>query len=282
MTIATDGAVPPAGTAPAPSRPGTSRRRRNVPTSPARQKLISVASVVGGLLIWELLGRFVVSNSLFLATPLQAMAELARMTASGELQYHVWVSGQEFIYGFLIASIAGIAIGLAMASSRAANAALGPWVAGLYATPIIAIAPLVILWAGIGIWSKVIVVISVVIFPVIINTEAGIRSTDKALVEAIRSFGASRTQLFTKVMLPSALPFILAGLRLGIGRGLIGVVVGELFGARAGVGFVILQSAEVFNMPRLFAGVAVLAAAGIALMALCRAAETKLVPWNRS
>jgi NitT/TauT family transport system permease protein len=117
---------------------------------------------------------------------------------------------------------------------------------------------------------------------VIINTEAGIRSTDKALIEAIRSFGASRAQIFTKVMLPAALPFILAGLRLGIGRGLIGVVVGELFGARAGIGFVILQSAEVFNMPRLFAGVAVLAAAGIGLMALCRAAETRLVPWNRS
>jgi NitT/TauT family transport system permease protein len=169
-----------------------------------------------------------------------------------------------------------------MASSRATAAALGPWVAGLYATPIIAVAPLVILWAGIGIWSKVIVVVSVVIFPVIINTEAGIRATDRALIEAVRSFGASRMQIFTKVSLPSALPFILAGLRLGIGRGLIGVVVGELFGARAGVGFLILQSAEVFNMPRLFAGVALLAAAGIALMALCRSLETWLVPWNRS
>lgn len=281
MAASGEGAA--AGIVPAPParRPAVARLRKP-PLGPGAMKLISVGSVLGGLLLWELVGRFVVSNRLFLATPLQALAELGRMSASGELQHHVWVSGQEFLYGFAIGAVGGILIGLAMASSRTAAAALGPWVSGLYATPIIAIAPLVILWAGIGIWSKVIVVVSVVIFPVIINTEAGIRATDKALIEAIRSFGASRTQIFTKVSLPSALPFILAGLRLGIGRGLIGVVVGELFGARAGVGFMILQSAEVFNMPRLFAGVAVLAAAGIALMALCRTAEWVLAPWNRS
>lgn len=256
-------------------------RRRRKPIGPHAMKLISICSVLGGLLLWEVAGRLI-NNPLFLATPIQAMAEIWQMAASGELRHHVWVSGQEFLYGFTIASVAGILIGLAMASSRATAAALGPWVAGLYATPIIAVAPLVILWAGIGIWSKVIVVISVVIFPVIINTEAGVRATDRALIEAVRSFGANQFQIFTKVSLPSALPFILAGLRLGIGRGLIGVVVGELFGARAGVGFLILQSAEVFNMPRLFAGVALLAAAGIALMALCRTLETWLVPWNRS
>lgn len=269
---------------PLPRRPGRAKARpgRSKPLGLSGQRGLSVLSVVGGLLLWELAGRFLVDNPLFLATPLQAIAELIEMTVSGELQYHVWVSGQEFLYGFLIGSGGGILIGLAMASSRPANAMLAPWVAGLYATPIIAVAPLVILWAGIGIWSKVIVVVSVVIFPVIINTEAGIRSTDRALIEAVRSFGANRYQIFTKVSLPSALPFILAGLRLGIGRGLIGVVVGELFGARAGVGFMILQSAEVFNMPRLFAGVAVLAAAGIALMALCRNAERWLVPWNRA
>lgn len=257
------------------------RPRRRKPIGPYTTKLISICSVLGGLLLWEIVGRLI-DNPLFLATPIQALVEIGRMAATGELQHHVWVSGQEFLYGFAIGSVGGILIGLAMASSRATAAALGPWVAGLYATPIIAVAPLVILWAGIGIWSKVIVVVSVVIFPVIINTEAGIRATDRALIEAVRSFGASRMQIFTKVSLPSALPFILAGLRLGIGRGLIGVVVGELFGARAGVGFLILQSAEVFNMPRLFAGVALLAAAGIALMALCRSLETWLVPWNRS
>lgn len=238
-------------------------------------------SVLGGLIVWELVGRFLVGNVLFLATPSQTWTALVGLARTGELQRHVWVSGREFLYGYVLACIAGIVIGLLMASFRSVSAVLSPWVAGLYATPIIAVAPLVILWVGIDIWSKIVVVISVVIFPVIINTEVGIRATDRQLVEAIRSFGASPIQIFTKVSLPSALPFVLAGLRLGVGRGLIGVVVGELFGARAGVGFMILQSAEIFNIPRLFAGVVVLAAAGITLTAGCHALERWLVPWNR-
>jgi NitT/TauT family transport system permease protein len=124
------------------------------------------------------------------------------------------------------------------------------------------------------------VVASLVLFPVIINTDAGVRNADRQLIEAVRSFGATKLQLFIKVSLPAALPFILAGLRLGVGRGLIGVVVGELFGARAGLGFMITQAAEVFNMPQLFAGIVVLAAAGIALTAAFQGLERRLVPWN--
>ncbi len=243
--------------------------------------ILAWASVVGGILLWEMVGRSI-GGSLFLATPLQTWFEIVDLWRAGELQKHIWVSGQEFIYGYVIASVFGIVIGLVMAAYRTGSALLGPWVSALYATPIIAVAPLVILWFGIGIWSKIVVVLSVVIFPVIINTEAGIRATDRHLIEAIRSFGANQFQIFTKVSLPSALPFILAGLRLGIGRGLVGVVVGELFGARAGVGFMILQAAESFAMPKLFAGVIVLAAAGISLTAGFHYLEKKLVPWNRS
>jgi NitT/TauT family transport system permease protein len=153
-------------------------------------------------------------------------------------------------------------------------------VAGIYATPIVAVSPLFILWFGIGIWSKVAVVISLVVFPVIINTEVGIRSTDRQLIEAVRSFGATPMQIFRKVSLPAATPFILAGIRLGVGRGLIAVVVGELFGSRAGLGFLIIQSAEVFDMPQLFAGIIVLASTGILLTAAFRALEQVLVPWH--
>jgi NitT/TauT family transport system permease protein len=261
------------------SRNLTQKRRRER-LARAGYPMLAWASVIGGILLWELVGRLI-GKALFLATPSQTWLALVHMWRSGELQNHIWVSGQEFVYGYVIACVAGVAIGLLMASFRGASAVMGPWVSGLYATPIIAVAPLVILWFGIGIWSKIVVVISVVVFPVIINTEAGIRAADRHLIEAVRSFGASRLQIFAKVSLPSALPFILAGLRLGIGRGLIGVVVGELFGARAGVGFMILQAAESFNMPKLFAGVVVLAAAGIGLTAACRALERLLVPWSQ-
>jgi NitT/TauT family transport system permease protein len=246
-----------------------------------RGKLLALASVVVGFVLWELLGRLLVRNSLFLATPLQAFAALADMWASGELQRHSWVSAEEFIYGFVIASVAGVAIGLAIASSRAMADILNPWVAGLYATPIIALAPLMILWFGIGVVSKVAVVVGLVVFPVIVNTEAGIRSTEHELIEVARSLCASRWQIFTKISLPSALPFILAGLRLGVGRGLIGVVVGELFGARAGLGYLIVQTSEAFNMPKMFACVLVFAVAGIVLTLGFQAFERWLTPWRQ-
>jgi NitT/TauT family transport system permease protein len=243
-------------------------------------RVLSTASIVSGFLVWELIGRFVVKNSLFLAVPTQIASAIADLWASGALQQHILTSFSEFLIGYVIAAVAGVPLGILLAVSPKARAVISPWVDGLYATPIIAVAPLVILWFGIGIWSKVVVVISLVIFPVIINTEAGIRATPKNFVEAIRSFGASRRQIFIKVMIPSALPFIFAGLRLGIGRGLIGVVVGELFGSRVGLGRLIAESAEGFNMPNLFAGVLLLAAAGIVLTAAFHSLERRIVHWN--
>ena len=238
-------------------------------------------SVLGGLVLWEILSRFIIANTLFLASPLQIGGAIIRLSVTGELLYDIGVSGLEFILGFVFASIIGIALGVAMASSATIKQMAQPWVSGLYATPIIALAPLFILWFGIGIWSKVFVVASLVLFPVTINTEAGLRTTSSRLVEMLRSFNASPSQIFWKLSLPSAMPFVLAGLRIGIGRGLIGVVVGELFGSRAGLGRLIAQSAEAFNMPELFAGVVVLATMGIVLTAGFHALENRLVPWTR-
>lgn len=257
------------------------RRKGNRRTGRAtRGQLVSFLSVFIGLALWEIAGRYFVRNKLFLATPLQALQKMGTELASGDLQHHAWVSTQEFLIGFVAASLIGILIGLFIARSEFIASAVNPWVSGIYATPIVAIAPLFILWFGIGIWSKVAVVVSLVVFPVIINTEVGIRSADKQLIEMVRAFGATPTQVFRKVSLPAATPFILAGLRLGVGRGLIGVVVGELFGARAGLGFMIVQAAEVFDMPLLFAGILVLAAAGIVMTAGFRALERRLVPWH--
>jgi NitT/TauT family transport system permease protein len=238
-------------------------------------------SVVGGLLLWELVSRFIVDNALFLAAPSQIAVAIYNLAVTGQLWKHIGVSAAEFALGYVIASILGIALGLAMASSATMKQALQPWVSGLYATPTIALAPLFILWLGIGIWSKVLVVIFLVLFPVAINTEAGLRTTSERLIEMLRSFGATRKQIFFKVSLPSAVPFILAGLKLGIGRGLIGVVVAELFGSRAGLGRLISQSADAFNMPELFAGVVVLAVAGIVMTAGFGWLEKRLVPWTK-
>jgi len=274
MTASTQGVVPAAQAAPADAA-------ARLPQGARLRHFAGIASVLGGLIGWELISRLFVANPLFLAAPSQIVQAIFSLTLSGEMARHVAISAVEFALGYLIASVIGIGLGFAMASSATAKRALQPWISGLYATPTIALAPLFILWLGIGIWSKVLVVIFLVLFPVTINTEAGLRTTSERLIEMLRSFGASPQQIFLKVSLPSAMPFILAGLKLGIGRGLIGVVVAELFGSRAGLGRLISQSADAFNMPELFAGVVVLAVAGIVMTAGFTWLEGRLVPWTK-
>jgi NitT/TauT family transport system permease protein len=249
---------------------------------PARRSYLpGILSVAAGLVLWEFLSRVVVANPLFLAAPSQIVAAIYTLGRNGQLWAHMSVSALEFALGYVIASLLGIAAGLAMANSATVKQAMQPWMVGLYATPTIALAPLFILWFGIGVWSKVLVVILLVFFPVAINTEAGLRTTSERLIEMLRSFGASGRQIFFRVSLPSAVPFILAGLKIGIGRGLIAVVVAELFGSRAGLGRLISASADAFNMPELFAGVVVLALAGIILTAGFTWLEGRLVPWTK-
>jgi NitT/TauT family transport system permease protein len=276
------------GAAPVSSNPSVRPARRDSGTvasvAPARRRGLQLAgliSIVTGLALWEFASRVLVANALFLAAPSQIFAAIYKLAISGELSQHIAVSAAEFALGYVIACLIGIVLGFAMAESEVAKKVLQPWISGLYATPTIALAPLFILWLGIGIWSKVLVVIFLVLFPVTINTEAGLRTTSARLIEMMRSFGATPQQIFFKLSLPSAMPFILAGLKLGIGRGLIGVVVAELFGSRAGLGRLISQSADAFNMPELFAGVVILAAAGIAMTAGFTWLERALVPWTR-
>lgn len=266
---------------PAVARPAEPGAVLRLVTTLRQHYLASTFSVVGGLVLWEVVSRFVIANALFLAAPSEIAVATFHLARNGQLWRDVGVSSAEFAVGYVIACILGIALGLAMASSATFKQAVQPWVSGLYATPTIALAPLFILWFGIGIWSKVIVVITLVLFPVTINTEAGLRTTSERLIEMLRSFGATNRQIFFKVSLPSAVPFILAGLKLGIGRGLIGVVVAELFGSRAGLGNLISQSADAFNMPELFAGVVILAFAGIVMTAGFGKLEQRLVPWTR-
>lgn len=240
---------------------------------------ISTLSIVVGIALWQIIGQFLVGNSLFLATPWQTLSGIRDMWTSGGLREDLLVSGEEFIFGFLIGSAAGIAVGAVIAKNRVSKRILTPYISGFYATPIIALAPILILWFGLGIWSKVVVVISLVIFPQIINTEAGIRTTEETLRDVARSYGGSTIEVFRKVELWWSLPYILAGLRLGVGRALIGVVVGELFGARAGLGFAINNAQSEFNMPELFAGVAIFAVSGIVFTYLLTVLERVLAPW---
>ena len=142
--------------------------------------LAGTLSVLGGLALWELVSRLLVANPLFLAAPSQIVEAIYSLTLTGEMQRHIAISAAEFAIGYVIASVIGIAVGFGMANSVRFKQAMQPWISGLYATPTIALAPLFILWLGIGIWSKVLVVIFLVLFPVTINTEAGLAHHQRA------------------------------------------------------------------------------------------------------
>src|SRR5437870_384269 len=245
------------------------------------------ASTVRGLLslvvvglVWEIAGR-TGRWPLILAPISDIWIKFLQLAGTGELQRHILVSLNEFFVGFALAAVLGILLGIIIASSDAAKDFIDPWVSAVYATPTVALAPLFIFMFGIDAPSKMAVVFLLAIFPIVINTATGMRSTDQVYIEAARSFSANRAQIFTKVLIPSALPFIVAGLRLGIGRGLVGVVVGEFIGARAGLGYLIFKSSQGFQIDAMWVGVFLLAGTGVLSVSILQRVERRLAPWRQ-
>ncbi len=230
---------------------------------------------------WELLGRFVLTNPLFFAPLSEVAVAGLRLWQSGELQTHIWVSFSELVEGVAAAIVFGIAIGVGVGISQRARDYAEIYITALYATPLVAVTPLLILWLGIGVVSKAAVVFLTAVFPILINTASGVRATEALLIEVAQSFCATRAQIITKTMLPAAVPFMLTGIRLGIGRGIVGVVVGELFGARAGLGYLIFTSGQTFDVPALFVGIITLAAMGVALTFAAELVERRALRWRR-
>jgi NitT/TauT family transport system permease protein len=246
----------------------------------AGKRVREMISVVIGLALWEFVARVVIHNTAFLAPPSTIAVRGWQMLLDGSLLYNSWVSLEELIIGFVLGVSIGIVIGAAMVQWRVVNDGLEIWISALYAAPMIALAPILIIWFGIGTMSKVAVVFIMIVFPMIINTQAGLESVDRRLLLVARSFCANGWKTFLTVALPSAAPFIVAGMRQGVGRGLVGVVVGELFGAKAGLGNIITTASSVFDMATLFVAVVVLALAGVLLTAFLRAFELRLSAWR--
>jgi NitT/TauT family transport system permease protein len=246
-----------------------------------RLRVISVLSLLVGALAWELISDLVVNDPLFLTGPSAVFRRFLEMVAHESLLYQMQVSGIEFGVGMLVSIGVGVPLGLALALLPDLRAALRPWISGLYSTPTVALAPLFILWFGLGLQGKVVVVVLVAVFPIVINTEAGVMQADYDQIEMARVLGWHGTQLFLRVHLRSALPFILTGIRLSIGKGIIGVVVAELFGARAGLGYQITVSSQAYDTAGLFAAVGILAAAGVGLSAMVQLLENASAPWRR-
>jgi NitT/TauT family transport system permease protein len=233
------------------------------------------------LVSWELIGRYVLTNPLFFAPLSEVVAAGVHLWRDGELETHIWVSLSELIEGVAVAIVFGIAVGVAIGISQRTREYVEIYITALYATPLVAVTPLLILWLGIGVVSKAAVVFLTAVFPILINTASGVRATELQLIEVAQSFCATRRQIIMKVMLPAAVPFMLTGIRLAIGRGIVGVVVGELFGARAGLGYLIFTSGQTFDVPALFVGIIMLAAMGVGLTFAAELVERRALRWRR-
>lgn len=246
-----------------------------------RSTIRATYTIVAAFGLWEFVGRYLVTSKLIFAPFSVVVSRFLELWHTGEIQRHMQVSLTELALGFAIAVVVGIGIGSLIAISRTVAEHFDPVVDALYSTPLIALSPILIITLGIEMASKVAIVFLLAVFPILVNTTAGIRSTDESLIEAARSFGATTSEIFRLVMLPAALPFIIAGLRLGIGRGIVAIFVGELFGAREGVGFLISISSQVFDIPGLFVGVLILAIAGVVSVKVLTIAEVKIAPWRQ-
>lgn len=260
------------------------RERRSV-VRPNRLKryeplAVGTVSVAFVLITWQLIANARFVPVLFLPGPTDIAQAMVKLFQQGDIWIDMATSGQEFAIGYGMAVVTGLVLGLLMGWYTRFQYALDPFVNFFYSTPRIVLVPLFIIWFGIDMQSKIAVIFLGALFPVIINTMAGVRNTEAALLRVARSFGASDALIFRRVVLPGAVPFILTGFRLGVGHALTGVVVGELIAARHGVGKLISDAGVTFQTPKMFAGVIIIAGTGMLLTTILQRVENRFQTWR--
>ena len=260
------------------------RERRSV-VRPGRMKqyepiVIGTLSVIFVLTVWQLVANARIMPVLFLPGPTDVSQAFVKLFQTDEIWLDIATSGQEMAIGYGMAIAVGLAIGLGMGWYTRFQYAMDPFVNFFYSTPRIVLIPLFIIWFGIDMPSKIAVIFLGALFPIIINTMAGVRNTENALLRVARSFGASDALIFRRVVLPGSVPFILTGFRLGIGHALTGVVVAELIAARHGVGQLIAIAGQTFQTPKMLAGVMLIAGTGMLLTTVLQRIENRFQAWR--
>lgn len=243
----------------------------------------ATASFVVLLLIWQIVPYFVplkAGTRLFFTVPSQIAGTLWQMIVTGSLWAPLGVSATAFAIGLLLAIAAGLPLGILIGRSNVLNAMFDPFITAFNATPRLVFLPLLMLWFGIGLWSKVAVVFIGALFPLLINTYEGVRNSDRLLINVVRSFGASEWDIARLVVVPNALPFIVVGLRLAIGRAVLGVVVSEFFGSQEGLGVVMVRAASGFQVDVVFAGLIVFAGLSLVMTGLVKLLEERMSRWR--
>ena len=245
------------------------------------KKILGTAAVTIFLTIWELVGNtFQLINPMFMSAPSLVGKAAVQMFASGEIYNDLYISGIELAGGYLLSVVVAVPFGIAIGWYKKIAYIFDPFVNAMNATPRVALLPLVIIWLGIGILSKVGIIFLGAVFPILINARDGVKTTPSNLLTAARSFGASEWMLFKTVVLPSTVPFILTGLRLGLGRAIVGVMVGELYAATAGIGFMITVAGATFQTDKVFVGVLIFALTGMIGTELITRVEKRFNRWR--
>jgi NitT/TauT family transport system permease protein len=272
-----------AGSAPADALAGEQRRIQQAAAARrARRRrqtlLIRLVSLVLALATWQAVGSRI--DPILFTTPSAVAAAAVGMVASGELMTYLWPSLVVLATGLALASVLGIGVGLLLARFWVLDVALDIYITFLYAIPTVALVPVIVLWTGFEAKAKIAILVLFAFFPLVINTYQGVKGVDPRLLEVGRAFRCSERQLWRHVVLPAALPFIVTGLRLAIGRGLIGMVLADLYTAISGIGYLIVRTASTYRVDRMFVPIVVLGLLGIGLTALLRLAERKIAPWS--
>ena len=245
--------------------------------------ILGCVSVLGVLLIWELALTFLIPlNPFFFTKPSLIAIAFNEQVIRGALWGDLAVSSKAFLWGFSFAILVGIPLGALMGWRRRAGYLLDPFFTALYASPLVALAPLIIVVFGVGLFAKTVLVFALSVFPFIFNTFAGVRSTDRLLINVVRAFGGREKDLYFKVILPSTLPYIIAGARIALGRGLVGIIVGEFYAASEGIGYAISRFGDTYRLPEMFAGIFVLMIAAVGLTEGMRKLEAFLAPWKKT
>jgi len=242
--------------------------------------ILGGGSMIIVLALWEWAWQAKMISPLFFSGPSAIAKQFVYAWTKGNLKADIAYSGINFIVGFGGAVVAGVVLGVIIGWYRMARLLMDPFLNALYATPRIAMIPLIIIWFGVEMWSKIFIVFISAFFPVLVNTVGGMRAIDRDLLRAARSFCASDWQIFKTVAIPGSVPFILTGIRQGVALGLIGVVVGEMFGGSQGVGFMVAYGGQTFATDTLFVGVIIIAFSGIVLTWFAERLERRFSRWR--
>jgi ABC-type nitrate/sulfonate/bicarbonate transport system permease component len=217
---------------------------------------------------------------IFISSPTRILSQLGQMAASGEIWDHLYASGVAFAIGGGMAVLIGIPLGLAVGWYRRFRYAVEPFLLAYNATPQVVFIPLVIIWAGTGLFTRVLIIAMIAFIPLTMSAWAAVKTTDPRLLKVAKSFGSSDWQRFRDIILPTSLPFVLSGLRLGIGRAMVGIVVGEVYAATAGIGYLINVSGASFQTDRVFVGILIIALVGLLLTWVIYGVEKRFESWR--